>query len=477
MTLRHGSLILYLLFLLTVGANSSASAAPAELPTATAQRIDADVKAALRRFAVPGAAIMVIHDGQPVYVRTFGSRDPAHSLPVRPDTVFEIGSITKQFTAASILQLEEAGKLKIDRPLSDTLPDPPHAKEITLRQLLTLTSGLHDYLDGPEVDRLASHPISYRDLIARIAPLPLDFAPGSRWHYSNTNYLLLGKVIETVSGESYRNYLQHHILDPLHMKDTHTTTDIGHLPNVATGYRHAAGRLERAPIIDASWANSAGFLLSTLSDLAKWDAALKGGKVVSPASYRQMTTAFMTTRNGSANYGFGLFVDSIYGQPRVGHTGGTFGSTTADEYFPKQGVRIVAFTNLGDDTPEAGETLTNIVFADLYPAIAAQAQKPAPGENVAITHTVRDAFRELQTGKSYARFNDRLRGKLAAGLGAKFVAGLGPYGVATAQIFKGGRRDAKDTWYDYVIQFGPGVSMPFAVKVGLDGAVTGFSVG
>jgi hypothetical protein len=214
----------------------------------------------------------------------------------------------------------------------------------------------------------------------------------------------------------------------------------------------------------------------TLSDLAKWDAALTHGKVVSPANYRRMATSAVT-KDGSANYGFGLFVDSIYGQPRIGHTGGTYGSTTADEYFPRQGVRIVAFTNLGDDTPEAGETLTNIVFADLYPAIAAEAAKPASGENFAITHAVRDAFRELQTGKSYARFNDRLRGKLAAGAGAKFAAGLGPYGVATAQVFKGSRRDAKDTWYDYVIRFGPGVSIPFAVKVGRDGAVTGFSVG
>jgi len=477
MILRHGSLIGYLLFLLTAGTNASVSAAPAELPAATAQRIDADVKAVLRRFGVPGAAIMAVRDGQPVYVRTFGLRDTAHSLPVHPDTVFEIGSITKQFTAASILQLEEGGKLKIGRPLSDYLPNAPHAREITLRQLLTLTSGLHDYLDGPEMDRLASHPISYRDLIARIAPLPLDFPPGSRWHYSNTDYLLLGKVIETVSGESYRDYLQRHIFDPLHMKDTHTTAETGHLPNAATGYRHASGRLERAPTIDASWGTSAGFLLTTLSDLAKWDTALSHRKVVSLASYRQMTTPFMTTKNGSANYGFGFFIDSIYSQPRIGHTGGTYGSTAADEYFPRQDIRIVAFTNLGDGTPEAGETLTNIVFAALYPAIAAEAAKSARGENRAITQLVRDAFRELQTGTSYARFNDRLRGKLAAGIGAKFVTGLGPYGVATAQVFKGSRRDAKETWYDYVIQFGPGVSLPFAVKVGQDGAVTGFSVG
>jgi CubicO group peptidase (beta-lactamase class C family) len=131
--------------------------------------------------------------------------------------LFEIGSITKQFTAASILQLQEAGKLHIDEPLSRYLPDAPHAGEVTLRQLLTHTSGLHDYLDGPRelMDQIVPKPISYDELIARVASRPLDFPPGSRWSYSNTGYLLLGRVIEAVSGETYRDYLKHHILDPL----------------------------------------------------------------------------------------------------------------------------------------------------------------------------------------------------------------------------------------------------------------------
>src|SRR5262249_4294185 len=152
-------------------------------------------------------------------------------------------------------------------------------------------------------------------------------------------------------------------------------------------------------------------------------------------SYRQMTTPFRTTKNGSANYGFGLFVDSVYGQARIGHTGGSLGFTTPDEYFPHQDVEIVAFTNLGDETPEAGEAITNVIFADLYPAVAAEAQKPAPGENTKVTQSVRDAFRELQTGKAYMRFAPRLKGKLGGGVGARFVAALGPYGTPKSEIF------------------------------------------
>ncbi|MGN6147219.1 MAG: hypothetical protein ACTHPD_01635, partial [Rhizomicrobium sp.] len=185
----------------------------------------------------------------------------------------------------------------------------------------------------------------------------------------------------------------------------------------------------------------------------------------------------MTTKNGSADYGFGLFIDSIFGQPRIGHTGGAQGYTTADEYFPKQNVRVIAFTNLGDEIPEAGEALTNVIFADLYPGIVAKARTSAPGQNAKITHTVRAAFRELQTGKGYARFDARLQGKLANGAGARFVAGLRPYGAPTAITFKGTRKDAKDTWYDYVMQFGPGVFLPFAAKIDPDGMVAGFSIG
>ncbi|HEY3637234.1 MAG TPA: serine hydrolase domain-containing protein [Rhizomicrobium sp.] len=475
MIARCGALAGFVFLLLA----SAAPAAPGDLPAPLAAKIDGDVNAALHRFMAPGAVVMVVQDGRVTFVRAYGLRDVAGQRPVRTDTLFEIGSLTKQFTAASILQLQEAGKLQIDRPLADYLPDAPHAKEITLRQMLNLTAGLHDYLDGPqaELEKAAAQPMSYHDLIARIAPLPLDFPPGSQWAYSNTDYLLLGKVIEAVSGESFGDYLRHHIFTPLHMGDTHTMAEENNLMDMAIGYRSVNGRLQLAPHIGPSWAGAAGFLIMTLADLAKWDEALSGGKIVSSADYREMTTSAMTTKNGSANYGFGFFVDSVYGQPRIGHTGGSWAFTTADEYFPAQNTRIIAFTNLGNETPEAGEALTNIVFADLFPAIAAKARTPAPGERPDITQVARDAFQELQVGTNYARFNARLKGKLSAGVGAGFVASLGPYGAPTGAVFKGLRREAGDSWYEYVMEFGPGVSLPFAVRIDKDALVAGISVG
>ncbi|MEZ2348777.1 serine hydrolase domain-containing protein [Terriglobus sp. RCC_193] len=474
--MRFSVLVLFLTCFFLPGYSQSQTL---QRPAARWIKADQDIRTAITRYDVPGASIMVIEHGRIVWTHAYGKRDIQHNLAVQMDTHFEIGSITKQFTAVSILQLRDAGKLKLDDPLSVYLPDAPHAKEVTLRNLLTHTSGLHDYLDGPpaEIDRLAALPISYHDLLSRVAAMPLDFPPGSQWSYSNTGYLLLGKVIEVVSGEPYRDYIQQRILNPLGMRNTFTTADESHLPNMAIGYRHENGVQAIAPFIDPSWGSSAGFLISTPEDLSRWDAALHGGKVVSPASYREMTTAFMTTKNGSADYGFGLFVDSMYGQPRVGHTGGAQGFTAADEYFPEQDTRIIALTNSGDKTPEAGETLTNIVFADLYPSIAANALKPATEENSLVTQAAGAAFRELQTGANYMHFSSRLKDKFAHGSGEKFKTSLSPYGPASAAIFRHTRLEGGYQWYDYLILFGPGVSIPFSVRMDQDGVVAGFSIG
>ncbi|WP_432592298.1 serine hydrolase domain-containing protein [Stenotrophomonas maltophilia] len=445
---------------------------------AMARRIDADMQQVMQRFQVPGAAIAVTVDGKPVYSSAYGLRDRERALPARTDTPFEIGSITKQFTAAAIVQLQEAGKLQLDDPLARYLPHAPHASEVTLRQLLTHTSGLHDYFDGPdaEVDALVTQPIDFDHLIARIADQPLDFAPGTRWSYSNTGYALLGKVIETVSGERYRDYLQQHLLAPLGMTHTFTLADTDRLAGMAVGYRHEQGTLQRAPYFHPDWSGAAGFLVSTLDDLARWDAGLGSGKVVSAAGYAQMKTSFATADGKPVGYGLGLFVDSVYGQARVGHTGGTQGFTTADMYFPDLGLRIVAFSNLGDKKPEAGITMTNLVFAALHPDIVAAWERPVAGEVAAIGESAKASFRQLQDGTDYSAFSDDLRGKLVAGIGAGMMRSLGPYGAPTAMVFKGTRQGEKGTMYSYVAEFGPGAFIGYTVRLDEKGRVAGFAI-
>jgi len=442
-----------------------------------AKRIDADVETILHRTDTPGATIAVAVKDRIVYAHAYGFRDRERHIPATVDTHYEIGSITKQFTAAAMMQLQEAGKLRIDDTLATYLPKAPHAGEVTLRQMLSHTSGLPEYLEGPDIETAATKAATVDELMARIKDKPLDFAPGSRWSYSNTGYILLGRVIEVVSHETYRHYVQHHLLDPSGMTQTFTVADESRLPKMAVGYHHKDGKIERPAPISYTFGWSAGFLVSTVDDLEKWNLALTRGKIVAPASYALMSTSVQTTQHGDAEYGFGLFVDAIDGQLRIGHTGGAFGFTSANEYFPKQDARIIAFTNNGD-TPEPGEMIATAIFENLYPEIAAAEMRPAPGEDAKTTSDAKAVFAHLQRGsEDSALFTAKLTEKMKAGLAARLATLFSPYGAPTAFIYKGERSDNGLKWSDYVIRFGPGSSLKFAIGLDETGKVASISYG
>ncbi len=464
------------LLLACLGASLAARAGEAVTPE-QAKHIAADVATVLHDSPASGAVIAVARDGHIVYRQAYGQRDRERNSPVTVDTHYEIGSITKQFTAAAILQLQEAGKLKLDDKVSVYLPDAPHAGEVTLRQLLSHTSGLPEYLDAMDADHTIDKPASFAQLMAHIAGKPLDFAPGSHWSYSNTGYAMLGRIIEVLTHGSYRHYIQTHLLDPAGMTQTYTVADEAHLPDMALGYTRDNGRIVRAGIIGDSVGGPAGFLVSTVADLQKWNVALQGGKIVSPADYALMHTSVKTTEGGDAGYGFGLFVDSIDGQPRIGHTGGSLGFTTANEYFPEQGVQIIAFTN-GKDDPEPGERITTAVYETLYPAIAAAAMRPAAGEDTATTAAAKAVFLQWQRGEpDAAQLSAKLAAKMQAGLAKRMGANLQPYGQPSAFVFKGQRTVAKLHWFDYVIYFGAGSRLPFSLGIDSDGKVAALSLG
>ncbi len=457
-----------------VCASVAASAAPGD--AGFAGRIDPVVQEVMQRTGTPGVSIAVVEGGRIVYSHAYGLADREKRSPATVGTYYEIGSITKQFTAAAILQLQEAGKLSIDSTLATYLPAAPHAGEVTLRQLLSHTSGLPEYFTGPDVDTAAGKPTSFDQVMARVAGKPLDFPPGAKWSYSNTGYILLGRVIEVVSHESYHHYIQAHILDPLGMKQTFTMTDEKSLPDMALGYTRADGQIKRSPPIDEGFAWSAGDLISTPADLQKWNAALTSGKVVTPADYALMTTS-VKTQQGDSGYGLALFIDTIDDQPRIGHTGSSLGFTAANEYFPKQDVRIIAFTNLEDD-PEPGERFTTAIFETLFPEIAAAAARPSPGEDTAVTATARTLFAQMQSGtEDGSLLGDKLAAKMKAGLAKRLADAFAPYGPATAFIFKGSRTEAGVRWFDYLIKFGPGSSLKFSVGFDGSGKITSLGFG
>ncbi len=440
-------------------------AATATLAPSVVQRVDTDVQTILRLTGTPSAVIGIVEDGRMVYRKAYGLRDLGRQSAATIDTHYEIGSITKQFTAAAILQLQESGKLDIDDKLSKYLPEAPHAGEITLRQLLSHTSGLPEYLDGPDIESAATKPAAFEQLMARVAGKPLDFTPGTKMVYNNTGYILLGRVIEIVSRESYREYVRKHLLERAGMAQTYTVADEANLSNMAVGYRHADGKVEPAQPIHETWGWSAGDLVSTIDDLERWNRALTQGKIVSSASYAAMTTPAKIV-DGESDYGLGLFVDSVQDQPRIGHTGGSFGFTAANEFYPRQNVRIIAFTNLNAN-PEPGEMITTALFNDLFPDIAAAASRPATGEDADVTARAKTLFGEIQSGaKGSSLLGAGLDAKMKNGLAERLAKQFSPYGSPSHFIFKGTRPGSGLRWYDYIIEFGPGSQLKFAV--GLD---------
>jgi D-alanyl-D-alanine carboxypeptidase len=360
-----------------------------------AAQIDATIRREMQRGDIPGAALAVTRDGFIVYVSGYGSRKLDGPEPVDPETHFEIGSITKQFTAAAILQLAETNKLSLDDRLSAHLPDFPHAGELTLRELLDQTSGLYDYIGKTEVFESASSVRGYDSVVAMIRNKPLAFRPGTQWAYSNTNYIALGRVIEVVSGLTYEAYVEGHLFKPAGMRETVTIDDESRLHDMATGYRLDNGAIHPSPLFDSKWLWSAGEFVSTVGDLAKWDAALASGKILNTRDYVLMQTAGQASEHGAIGYGFASYIDTYDGHRRAWHSGLTLGFDAANVVFPSDHIAIIAFVN--DGNAEA-IVLANDVFDTLFPTAAAAQRRLEAIEDARIMARAQHCLDDLQKG-------------------------------------------------------------------------------
>ncbi|HZO57051.1 MAG TPA: serine hydrolase domain-containing protein, partial [Bryobacteraceae bacterium] len=265
--------------------------------------------------------VLVMKDGEPLLRKGYGQANREWGIPNSPDTKFRLGSITKQFTAASILQLSERGKLALDDPIAKHYPEAPAAWEkITIHQLLNHTSGIPSYTGLPEFFRkqsmIARNPV---EIVKLTQEMPLEFDPGAKFKYNNTGYVLLGHVIEKISGGSYDEYVRKNLLEPLGLKDTGYDWNTTVIARRASGY-NPDGKL--APYLDMSLPHAAGSLYSTVDDLAKWSEGLESGKVVSKANYAKMTTPYLS------EYGYGLVMQKFEGHDVVGHGGGINGFNT-----------------------------------------------------------------------------------------------------------------------------------------------------
>ena len=370
----RASLVATLIWFAAAPCVQPVSAAPSQqappLKAAVRSKIDADVRALLSAAHAQGATIAIAQGGVIVYTRGYGLREGARSLPADADTRYEIGSITKQFTAAAILQLKEAGKIDLDATVATYLPSISHAREITIRQLLTHTSGLEDYVDIPDFETLAVRPATFDQLMSRISKEPLAFTPGAQFAYSSTNYLILGRIIEVVSGQTWEDYVQQHLFAPAGMTDSATMAEEGGLADMARGYVYAQGHTAESKPIAESWASSAGGIVSTAADLRKWGEALSSGGIISTSDYQLLTSPARLADGSADEYGFGMKIDRFEGQPRVWHDGNTNGFDGSGQFFPSQDVRIIVLTNTLDG---GSDKIAEHIYNDLFPAIAAAA--------------------------------------------------------------------------------------------------------
>ena len=326
-----------------------------------AAAIDKVAQDAIAAGESPGLQVAVYKDGAPVLVKGYGSADLELNAPVNNDSIFRIGSVTKQFTAVALLKLEEEGKLSLDDKLSKYYPDFPRAADVTLKQMLHHTSGIHSYTDDPSFPEEAPLKRTTDEWVAHFAKMPKtqDFEPGTGWYYSNTAYFILGGVIEKVEGKPLATALQDRFFGPLGMKHTALDDEGAIVPGRVAGY-DAAGpnQFRNAAFISMTIPGAAGAMRSSASDLARWNVALFGGKLLKPASFKAMIAPGKLSNGqnsgtvmpkmegfGPFEYGYALFIADVDGHQRIGHGGGIFGFSSSLNEFPKDRLTVSVIAN------------------------------------------------------------------------------------------------------------------------------------
>jgi CubicO group peptidase (beta-lactamase class C family) len=315
--------------------------------------VDSAANDAIRQHKSPAVSIAVARGGEMLVAKGYGFADLENRVRATDSTVYRIGSITKQFTAAAIMQLAERGKLSLDDELTKWIPDwPTYGQHITIRHLLNHTSGIHNYTSVPRWRTAMALDLPHDSLLAFVRGDTLDFAPGTAWRYSNTGYYLLGVIVEKASGESYPDYVRTHLFEPLGLTQTSYCETAPLIPHRARGYSPSGkGEFVNSAQISMTQPFAAGSLCSTVRDLVAWTRGLQSGKVVSADSYRQMTTPIPLANGKPQRYGFGLGVGTLGTHRSVSHNGGINGFTSQMGSYPDDSLIVVVLTNIEGRLP------------------------------------------------------------------------------------------------------------------------------
>lgn len=364
--MRHNSYLICLVFLWLWFACVSASAQTKLVNESKSQteKVDAFVRERMTSRHIPGLSLAVVRDGKVVLAKGYGMANLELSVPATEKTNYLIASITKTFTAVATMMLFEEGKISLDDSISKHLSDLPTAwNPVTIRQLLNHTSGINDYVSHPKppcaVGKSESD-YAAPDVLKEVACLPMDFAPGERWSYNNTGYHLLGMLIEKVSGKTYEQFLRERIFVPLGMSETRLINYTELVANRANGYSWRNGAYRNARQMNPVVEFATGGLISTVLDMAKWDAALNGERLLKRTTFKEMwKNAKLNNGNVVPSYGLGFGLTPFRGRKRVGHTGGIPGFATALQHFLDEKITVIVLTN-ADQPSGVGEMANEI---------------------------------------------------------------------------------------------------------------------
>ena len=364
--------------------------ASAEVPPSLSDELDRATILALNSSAAPSVSVAVVQNGRVAYAKAFGKANIAKNVPAESATRYAVGSISKQFTAAALLLAQEKGKLSLDDKVARYFPDLTGASSITVRELLSHTSGYEDYAPQDYIIPEWTHPTTPDQILQRWAKKPLNFKPGTQWQYSNTNYVLAGKIFEKATGQPLVSFLQRTIFDPLGMKSANNCQVPD--PTDASAYtRYALGPPQPVAREAKGWYFGAAELCMSASDLAKWDAAFLQKRILSAKSYSEFTSEVKLANGKPTHYALGLQVGEFHGTPQVMHSGEVSGFLAINRVFPAKGLAVTVLSN------EDGVNLIGPLSEQISLLLLESPQDRAKG--VAENQTIRSILGDLQQGK------------------------------------------------------------------------------
>ena len=395
--------VLCLVILTSFCASLRAQTLPA-LTTDQVSAIDRFVTTDMKNRQVPGVAVGIYSRGQILLAKGYGLSDVELSVPVKPETVFQSGSVGKQFVSAAVMMLVEEGKINLDDSITKYFPNAPESwKPIQVKNLLSHTSGLAEYESpdriGPKGPFYLRLDFTEDELVAKVEALPIDFKVGERWDYRNTNYLLLGVIIHKVTGKFYADFLQERIFKPLGMTSTRLISEADIIPNRASGYELHHGELKNQEWVSPTFNSTAdGTLYFNVLDIAKWDGALYGTTLLKQSSLDRMWTVYLLNdgKPNPADYGFGWRMEPMNGHKSTQHGGAWQGFTCYILRYPDDNLSVAVLTNLAGGGPRM---IARVIAGLISPALMPPKLTEIPDDQPALKDSLKRLLAQLVAGE------------------------------------------------------------------------------